>query len=160
MTRNRPTIDLSPYARDILRVAARSSTKTERGGILIGWRTTTGIEVHEALLVPDETARFSGYRRRRPAAQRLLSAYLSANEGNDLGYIGEWHTHPLPQPPSPTDLATLRLMSLMNTLPVALIVAARHLDGQGVTLHGHVTGDRIRLPRLWRSREARISCGD
>jgi hypothetical protein len=127
---------LTPQARDILRSAARASRHCERGGILVGYRTEMAIHVEDALTVSDRTAARTTYLRRSTPANRTLRDYMNVAEDPYIGYVGEWHTHPLPMPPSPTDRAAMRLMSMKNREPVALVVAARELDDRSVRFYG------------------------
>lgn len=141
-------IYLSDQARDILVVTGRRSRDQERGGILVGYREGHDVYVEDALPVSDPTAGHSSYLRRARPAEQVLAAYLqpfAETEGRSyVGYVGEWHTHPLPAPPSPTDHAAMRTMSRANRQPVAMLVIARH-DETTVSFHGLVSvPDRIR----------------
>lgn len=118
-----PAVLLSEQAHDSLRAAGRASRTTERGGILVGYRTAQGVHVEDALTVHDDAATRSHYVRRSRPAQETLAAYLSTSDPL-IGYVGEWHTHPLPLPPSPRDRRTMRLIAIRNRNPTALIVAA------------------------------------
>jgi integrative and conjugative element protein (TIGR02256 family) len=137
-----PEIHLADQARDTLVAAGRRSQHQECGGILIGYREGQVVFVEDALSVADPTAGHSSYLRRSRPAEEVLARYLEplAVEGEEfyLGYVGEWHTHPLPVPPSRTDRVAMRMMARRNPHAVAMVVVARHNDTT-VSLHGLVS---------------------
>ncbi len=138
-----PEVQISPQARDALGAAARASLRVERGGILIGYREGQDVVVEDLVQVPDATAGRSTYLRREGPAQQALDAYLDRARADDaLGYVGEWHTHPGPAPPSPVDHHATRTMARRNRQPVALIVAALRDDHQSVDLHALISEPR------------------
>lgn len=47
-----------------------------------------------------------------------------------MGYVGEWHSHPLPCGPSGQDTREVRRISTLTPHPVALIVLTP-MDGGG-----------------------------
>lgn len=116
-------VALTPQARGALCVAARASRERERGGILVGYRRGLEVVVEDALTVPDLGADRTTYVRRPRPAAAVLDAYLRHADPL-VGYVGEWHTHPEPQPPSGTDHRAMRIMTRRNQDPVAMIVAA------------------------------------
>ena len=131
---------LSDQPRDALRAAARRSIAREHGGILVGYRSGVDIVVEDILEVPDATANRTSYLRREDAARQTLTEFLK-HIGSDttVGYVGEWHTHPAPLPPSPTDQHAMRIMVRGNRYPVALVVAALHADTGAVDLHALIS---------------------
>lgn len=96
----------------------------EVGGILVGWWEDGTAVVHELLHVPDRKAGLAHYERRHSPAQQVLHDHLRAHNYPRCGYIGEWHTHPAPQPPSPNDRASLSGIVRQVRGPVALVVLA------------------------------------
>lgn len=139
-------VAISPQARDALKVAARASSQREHGGILIGYRDSHGITVDDIIEVADTAATRTRYLRRENPAQRALTAYLDRpGLEQTLGYVGEWHTHPAPSPPSSTDHHAMRIMARRNCQPVALVVAALQSDRRNVHLYALIsTPERIR----------------
>lgn len=119
-----PIVQLSGQARDALRASARGATRREGGGILIGYRTAEGLFVEDALTVVDKSATHSGYLRRGQEAQYVLDECMRLQTSSSMGYVGEWHTHPLPCPPSARDQASMRLIAVRNSQPTGLVVAA------------------------------------
>lgn len=140
MVTRKPRLFLTQQAADVLRAAAKGSTEREQGGILLGWRLDDGIHVQEVVAVRNADAGPAHYKRSQRAAQAALDARLRLHGDGPLGYVGEWHTHPQPVPPSATDRATMRVMALRNRRPVALIVASRR-PGAEPDLHGLISAD-------------------
>lgn len=97
----------------------------EIGGILVGWWESgkTAI-VHEFLVVPDVRSGTNHYERGHKEAQKLLTELIDELQDPKIGYIGEWHSHPAPQPPSRTDRNAIVDIVRENIGPVALIVLA------------------------------------
>ena len=138
-----PEVRISAQARDALCAAARASIRTERGGILIGYREDHDVVVEDIIRVPDSTAGRTTYLRREGPAQQALDAYLDRAGADDaLGYVGEWHTHPRPAPPSPVDHHAMRTMARRNQQPVALIVGALRDNHRFVDLHALISEPR------------------
>lgn len=141
-------IKLSAEAAQAMRAAACDARPRETGGILIGWRggtTPLAITVCAALVVDDPTAGHATYLLDRDRAQAALDAYLTDHPDPDLGYVGEWHSHPAPQPPSPQDLRSLRASARLAPAPVALVVPALDHQAETLTWHGRVAERRSRL---------------
>lgn len=149
MTLGTPELRLSDQARDRLRAAARASRRRERGGILLGYRSTNGLVIEEALDVADESAGHGRYLRRSKRAQEVLATYLKHQVDPMIGYVGEWHTHPSPVPPSAVDHASMFIMAVRNKEQVALVVAALKSDRKGVLYYALATDAGSGQP--WRS---------
>lgn len=128
----------SPVA-DTIAAAGRASSPRETGGILLGWAITDGFELTDALVVADGAASGTSYTRDSVAAQAALDEVLATQpQGSPLGYIGEWHTHPAPCPPSSTDIRAMRSIARrLSTRPAVLLVAAFGPDGD-VEFHGAI----------------------
>jgi integrative and conjugative element protein (TIGR02256 family) len=138
-----PEVRISAQARDSLGAAARASLRAERGGILIGHREGNEVVVEDLVEVPDSTAGRTTYLRREGPAQQALDAYLDrAGADHVSGYVGEWHTHPRPAPPSAVDHHAMQTMARRNRQPVALIVAALQDDHRSVDLHALISEPR------------------
>lgn len=136
-------VAISPQARDALKVAARASSTREHGGILIGYRETHGITIDDIIEVTDISATRTSYLRRENPARRVLAAYLDRpGLEQTLGYVGEWHTHPAPVPPSPTDHHAMRTMARRNRQPVTLVVAALQSDRRNVDLYALISNPK------------------
>jgi integrative and conjugative element protein (TIGR02256 family) len=125
-------VSVSQYALTLAGRHAYEGLPREVGGILVGWREGGVIIVHDFLLVGDGSSTGYRYDRNHQVAQNILATRLSRTEDHRLGYVGEWHSHPAPQPPSTTDLRALRAIARTIDGPVALIVLAAHRDGQSI----------------------------
>ena len=141
-------ITLSLHAAGTIRDAAWAAMPRETGGILIGWRggpSRLAVSVYAALVVQDPSAAHTTYELNRDRAQAALDAYLVGQLDHKLGYIGEWHSHPAAQPPSPQDLRSLLASARRAAGPVALVVPAIAPGHTELTWHGRVAERRSRL---------------
>jgi proteasome lid subunit RPN8/RPN11 len=130
----------------LIQEAARQAAPKETGGILIGWRERKTVVIIHALTVVDAEARHTEYQRSHAAAEAALSAHLGEMADERLGYVGEWHSHPLPKEPSGKDWVSLRGVATKAGGTVALLVGALDPDTQAVHTFGGI-GYRNRLGR-------------
>lgn len=115
--------------------AATVALPKETGGILIGYRTADGVFVTGAIEVRDRRATRTSYRRsHRQATKRLAEALELEAPDSPVGYVGEWHSHPAPQPPSGQDLTALAETALVATDDIVLVVLSRERDEWRVSL--------------------------
>ncbi|MCS5480616.1 Mov34/MPN/PAD-1 family protein [Corynebacterium sp. YIM 101645] len=97
----------------------------EIGGILVGWwEDGKTAVIHEFVVVPDIQSGTNHYERGHKGAQKLLTDLIHELEDPKIGYIGEWHSHPAPQPPSRTDRNAIADIVRENGSPVVLVVLA------------------------------------
>jgi integrative and conjugative element protein (TIGR02256 family) len=136
-TRQPRTASITESALSDATTAALAALPAETGGILVGWRCDDNVHIADALVVHDSQAQFHTYRRAQEAAQEHLDAYLADHHDPNLGYVGEWHTHPLPQPPSLLDLHSLRGAARHLTDAIALLVIAVNQGGH-TTPHARI----------------------
>lgn len=99
---------MTETARLELEAAAATAHSMETGGILVGVHTVGERPwIVHAVEIPSTNSGSAHYvvpaRRRREVVQRLRKQYDCR-----LGYLGEWHSHPLDVGPSPTDLDSIR----------------------------------------------------
>lgn len=105
--------------------SASLQAERETGGILLGWRHSSGVYVSDAVEVPDRRAGRSQYVRRHGLASESLNRFLDTLPAQSpVGYVGEWHTHPAPQGPSRIDRRRLKGISRHLHDDIALIVAS------------------------------------
>lgn len=98
---------------------------TETGGILLGYREKGSIVITHALVVGSQEASSTRYVRNDVRANAILADFLAERAQDDpTGYIGEWHSHPAPKGPSPTDLGALRETAKASDGPIALVIHA------------------------------------
>ena len=136
------TLTLASAAWRALQLAGTRSLPREIGGLLLGHYTEVGPHVTEIHVVPDLRATQIRYRRDAVAAERILDARVYADESGVLGYIGEWHTHPLPIGPSATDLLASRRLAVAGGHDIALLVLAKGARGwAGHALNADLAGN-------------------
>lgn len=92
-----------------------SARAPEAGGILLGrWLVSEGHVIVDEITEPsqaDRRSRFSFFRARKPAQQRVNQVWSESNRTSQ--YLGEWHTHPEERPtPSAIDLDNWRSILL------------------------------------------------
>lgn len=103
---------IAEQAHRVMTCAAHQSHPLETGGILIGVHVDGQPWITQAIEIPTPDR---GRRHYRIPAGATHAAVLGAREADfRLGYLGDWHSHPSDLGPSPTDLATLALMSIKH----------------------------------------------
>jgi proteasome lid subunit RPN8/RPN11 len=101
--------------------AARDSHPNETGGILFGtWSSgrpwiTHAIEIQSAKPSPAHYTLPGGITHDLATLARLVD--------HRLGYLGEWHVHPLDVGPSGTDARTMRRLTRLLEVPPVLLLA-------------------------------------
>lgn len=89
----------------ILGYRQHKTTKTESGGILLGYRRGNHLHIVSATTPQpdDQRMRFRFYR--RDLNHQKVAFRQWELSGNTMDYVGEWHTHPEPEPtPSSLDM--------------------------------------------------------
>lgn len=124
MTRSPARIELRGDAHEMIASESAKQLPLETGGVLLGYREGRNIVVTHALTVDGRTAT-NRYVRDDVRANELLEEFLAGRADDDpTGYIGEWHSHPVPSGPSPTDVAAMRAIAKTSDGPIALLVYA------------------------------------
>lgn len=99
-------------------------TKTESGGILLGYRRGHHLHIVAATTPQpdDQRMRFRFFR--RDPNHQMVALRQWRMSGNTMDYIGEWHTHPEPEPtPSSLDMSEWKkICRARKTCMVFLIV--------------------------------------
>lgn len=105
-------ITLHAKARSAITAAARQAMPNEAGGVLIGYREDHTLVVTDALALVTDDATTTRYTRDDVQANEWLKRFLADREPTDPnGYIGEWHSHPQPSPPSDIDMRSIRAIA-------------------------------------------------
>lgn len=104
-----PTLLLSESAFAAMRTAADAAHPLESGGILVGVYVDGRPWVTRAIELASTDRGHNHYRIPGDATQPAVKAARA--EDSRLGYLGDWHSHPADSGPSPTDLASLALVS-------------------------------------------------
>jgi len=141
MTRSPAKIKLSQDAYEAIATETAKHLPVETGGILLGYREGSTIVVTHALMVAGQGASTVKYIRDDVRANSLLDAFLDERDPDDpVGYIGEWHSHPAPQGPSPIDIAAIRATAKTSEGPIALLV---HAPGGEEPFFGLIAGRQV-----------------
>ncbi|MHA7304300.1 M67 family metallopeptidase [Arthrobacter sp. TMN-49] len=140
------TLTITDAAWRILRAAGTQELPREIGGLLLGYYTELGPHVTEARVVPDPRATRIRYRRDSAVAERILDSGIRADGSGLLGYLGEWHTHPLPIGPSTTDINASGRLAKAGGHDIALLILAMGTRGWiGHALNVDPAGDMATL---------------
>jgi integrative and conjugative element protein (TIGR02256 family) len=125
VTRPATRIELRQEAYEAIASETARHLPRETGGILLGYGEDTNIVVTHALVVDGPGASTHRYVRDDVRANVLLAAFLAPRADDDpTGYVGEWHSHPAPSGPSPTDVAAMQATARQHDGPLALLVHA------------------------------------
>ncbi len=112
--------------------AAEAALPLETGGILLGCRVGGSVSVARFLEVRDPWASPSSYRRDHASAEGILATELGRlGSEPSLGYVGEWHSHPLPCAASRQDQREIARISEGTSSPIVLIVLTPHATKDG-----------------------------
>lgn len=113
-------------ARVMQTYAQLSSASQEAGGILIGATRGDDIEVIEATVpLPLDTRSRTGFHRKDRGHFERATLLWKAND-REVGYVGEWHTHPEDHPtPSGLDLNQWRAVLAADRAPRVFVIVGR-----------------------------------
>lgn len=126
----RPTLRIGSEALEIAIALALRALPHETGGILVGWHEDKTVVVTGMLAVPGQEAGERYYARTQSQAQKVLDVHRRTCTDERVGYVGEWHSHPAPQPPSGVDYNVLTELARDTNQQVALVVLAVDADSR------------------------------
>jgi hypothetical protein len=139
-------LHLDPDVVGKLSTFADDALPNEAGGILLGWYAGDDIHVVDAITVEDPNASPTSYRRRNDAGNTALATYLEPlSPADPKGYVGEWHSHPAPDGPSPIDKLAFFSIIAAAQRTLVLVVLSRRGDRWEPTIQ--MAGVRR---RVWR----------
>lgn len=148
-----PSVVITDEAMDVIVSAGLTALPRETGGILVGFRSEDQVVVTRAVVVPDASSSRRSYRlRKRRAVDEL--AKLQADAHPIAGFVGDWHTHPADEPPSRTDITSLKQVAESARDLVALIVLPFN-DGDPRPAHARI-GCKLGPARSLRKAEVSI----
>lgn len=101
---------ITEAARTTMTTAAARAHPVETGGILIGVYLDGHPWITTVVEIPTTSRGRSHYR--IPAGATHAAVLRARAVDQRLGYLGDWHSHPHDVGPSPTDLASLALISM------------------------------------------------
>lgn len=122
MKRPTPKVDLHPDAAELIHSRAVVSRPRETGGLLLGWWDGETTVIRYAVEVTDPDATSHSWSRAHDSAQTALASALERHEHPWLGYVGDWHSHPLPRGASQQDRVSIRRASTAVAGPAVLLV--------------------------------------
>lgn len=120
---------LSEQAADAIVSAALAAHPDETGGILVGVRAGGHPWVTHAEEIPSGSRGPAHYTVPQGVTCQVVDR-LRASDGR-VGYLGEWHVHPVNCGPSPTDFSTLAELARDHSAGCSrpLLIVARRLTG-------------------------------
>lgn len=116
------TADLRRSAAATMHNAAERASPHETGGLLLGWWDGETIVIDDSVEVIDKMATGNSWTRHEKDAQSTLNTVIDRRGNPNLGYIGDWHSHPAPVGASSRDLKSLTRASAQYENPLALVV--------------------------------------
>ncbi len=125
---------------------ALEAVPNEAGGALLGWREGAGVNVMDFIEVQSARPARARYELGIIGLNNTLADYLSKAADARVGYVGSWHSHPVPSGPSLVDRHTFRKTGRAHALPLAFLVAAT--NGRSTTFHTTWAGWRGSRYRL------------
>lgn len=139
---------LTGPVRDEMRSAAAAAAPKETGGLLLGWWDGPGVVVRHAVEVPDRRATRASWTRRPRVARRVLRQALDEFDHPLLGYVGDWHAHPVVCAVSSRDVDSI--VETSSQYDGALVLLVQLPDGS----------IDVRAAQSGRRRVARLNAGD
>ena len=126
LTRKNLAVLMSESAGRSIREMASLSHPHETGGILLGMRAGNRPWVTMAVEIESNDRGATHYRLPGGATSRAVSAARLMDRR--LGYLGDWHSHPMDIPASNTDRATMvHVAQLIRSFKGPLLVVARRV---------------------------------
>ena len=102
------TISVSPHVQAFIAKESQEKLPNETGGVLIGSVEGERVAIHCATPPgPSASHTLNSFKRDGIYSQRALDLLVARYRGR-YDYLGEWHSHPLPQGPSQRDLRSMR----------------------------------------------------
>ena len=130
MTQSLWRVWLSESAREALIAGAQAAHPDETGGVLVGVRIQSGEGrgrpwITHAIEVRSRRRGRAHYELPAGARQRVVAKLRQSD--SRLGYIGDWHSHPVDVAPSPTDIDSIEEASVEGdcSRPVLVVVRRR-----------------------------------
>ncbi|OOK65323.1 hypothetical protein BZL29_7990 [Mycobacterium kansasii] len=118
---------ITEAARNAMTTAAARAHPDETGGVLIGVYLDGHPWIIKAIEIPTSDRGRSHYR--IPAGATHAAVLTARAADHRLGYLGDWHSHPRDVGPSPTDLASLAMVSMKKPrLPNPTQIVVRRTD--------------------------------
>lgn len=130
-------VDVSEHAQEMIRQAARRAYPDETGGVLLGTPVDRRPLVAEAVEISDLEATPIGYCGGKGKVAEEVAR--SRDRDSRLGYLGEWHSHPLGTGPSPKDTATMLSIAEETDAKAPVLLLVHPQEDVGKDLNAFVT---------------------
>ena len=130
---------LSEDAQDVLINAALKAHPKETGGVLIGVLTGKRPWVTYAIEVKSEKSGLGYYELPRGSRREMVAKLR--NQDSRLGYLGDWHSHPIDIAASTVDLKSVASLVVTGDCPRPLLFIIRHTDN-GYAIDGRQWSNR------------------
>lgn len=138
----RVTILMSEDIQRKMQSITHKAHPNETGGILVGWWERGNIIVNEALEVADPQATRTSWTRDEHKAQVALDRVLQKTSNRQVGYVGDWHSHPEMCGASSIDINSLKQASKQFDKPLGLVI---QLPGNKVDARSSLNGRLLRV---------------
>ena len=140
---NEPVLLIAEQAIASINGAAARSYPHETGGILVGVYVEGDPWITYAIEIPSPDSGRHHYRIPGGTTQPAVKA--AREQDSRLGYLGDWHSHPADVGPSPTDLASLALISYRRPRrPNPTTIVARKRGDEYVLDARRIVGVKVR----------------
>lgn len=127
------TVHVSESALHSIRASATLSHPLETGGILVGVHTSQYPWVTHAVEVRTGERGHTAYRLPVGATRREVRQLRDLDPR--VGYLGDWHSHPMDVPASATDRLTTATTAVRTMQPTLLLIARRVEEQYELDLH-------------------------
>ncbi|GAA2821439.1 Mov34/MPN/PAD-1 family protein [Crossiella cryophila] len=145
-----PLLLVSETAQATMVASAARAHPTEAGGILVGVHVDGQPWVTVAIEIPSADRGPRHYK--IPAGATQPAVRDARRSEHRLGYLGDWHSHPVDIGPSRTDLVSLGLISVLHPwAPNPTLVVVRN------TINGYVLDARRIVAVAPRTCEVRLA---
>jgi integrative and conjugative element protein (TIGR02256 family) len=112
--------------------AARDSHPFETGGVLLGVRAGGRAWVTAAVEIPAAARSHTSYRIPAGSTQSVVRAMRRSE--SRVGYLGDWHSHPMDSPASRVDRITLVGTAIATLSTSILMVVRKSFDSYEIDL--------------------------
>lgn len=127
------SVFVSETALATVHAAAAHAHPLETGGILVGVQARRGAWITHAIEIPTKERGHTTYWLPADATQQAVQRLRDTDPR--VGYLGDWHSHPINAPASRTDRLTLAQTALGTRQPALLLVARRADDRYAIDVH-------------------------
>lgn len=130
-------VAISETAQSTIRKAASRVAPSETGGVLVGTRVDGQTVITRAIEIPPAEPSASGFQIPEGAARTAVQE--AAADDARIGYVGEWHSHPTDQGPSPIDRKMMRSLATEEDAGDPVLVIARPVAPAFIRLDVYIT---------------------